>query len=140
MAKIAPFHLAIPVSDLPTAKRFYEEVLGCTPGRFSEEWADYSFFGHQLVLHEDKSHKGYKHFNEVDGKVVPIPHFGVVLEWEVFQNFSQQLIDQNIEFQIAPYLRFEGLPGEQQTMFFYDPSGNALEFKSFKNINQLFAT
>ena len=140
MAKIAPFHLAIPVSDLPTAKRFYEEVLGCTPGRFSEEWADYSFFGHQLVLHEDKSHKGYKHFNEVDGKSVPIPHFGVVLEWEVFQNFSQQLIDQNIEFQIAPYLRFEGLPGEQQTMFFYDPSGNALEFKSFKNINQLFAT
>jgi len=140
MAKIAPFHLAIPVSDLPTAKRFYEEVMGCTPGRFSEEWADYSFFGHQLVLHEDKSHKGYKHFNEVDGIAVPIPHFGVVLEWEVFQNFSQQLIDQNIEFQIAPYLRFEGLPGEQQTMFFYDPSGNALEFKSFKNINQLFAT
>ena len=66
MAKITPFHLAIPVSDLPTAKRFYEEVLGCTPGRFSEEWADYSFFGHQLVLHEDKSHKGYKHFNDVD--------------------------------------------------------------------------
>ena len=140
MAKITPFHLAIPVSDLPNAKRFYEEVLSCTPGRFSEEWADYSFFGHQLVLHEDKSHKGHKHFNEVDGKAVPIPHFGVVLEWEVFQNFSQQLINQNIEFQIAPYLRFEGLPGEQKTMFFYDSSGNALEFKSFKNINQLFAT
>ncbi|MEN8845206.1 MAG: glyoxalase, partial [Candidatus Arcticimaribacter sp.] len=92
------------------------------------------------VLHEDKSHKGYKHFNEVDGKAVPIPHFGVVLDWEVFQNFSQRLIDQNIEFQIAPYLRFEGLPGEQLTMFFYDPSGNALEFKSFKHIDQLFAT
>ncbi|MEL0302052.1 MAG: glyoxalase, partial [Flavobacteriaceae bacterium] len=110
------------------------------PGRSSEHWADYSFFGHQLVLHEDKSHKGYKHFNEVDGKAVPVPHFGVVLDWEVFQNFSQHLIDQNIEFQIAPYLRFEGLPGEQLTMFFYDPSGNALEFKSFKHIDQLFAT
>ena len=140
MAKIAPFHLAIPVSDLAAAKPFYEKVLGCAPGRYTDEWADYSLFGHQLVLHEDKNHKGHKHFNEVDGKSVPIPHFGVVLEWEVFQKFSQQLIDQNIEFQIAPYLRFEGLPGEQLTMFFYDPSGNALEFKSFKNIDQLFAT
>jgi len=140
MVKITPFHLAIPVSDLSSAKRFYEEVLGCTPGRFSDQWADYSLFGHQLVLHEDKSYKGHKHFNEVDGKAVPIPHFGVVLEWEVFQDFSQRLTDQNIEFQIAPYLRFEGLPGEQRTMFFYDPSGNALEFKSFKNIYQLFST
>ncbi len=140
MASLTPFHLAIPVSDLPTAQRFYEDVLGCTPGRFTKEWADYSLFGHQLVLHEDKNHKGYKHFNEVDGKAVPVPHFGVVLEWEVFQDFSQQLNDQNIEFQIEPYLRFEGLPGEQLTMFFYDPSGNALEFKSFKHIDQLFST
>ena len=84
--------------------------------------------------------KGYKHFNEVDGKAVPVPHFGVVLEWKVFQDFSQELNDQNIEFQIEPYLRFEGLPGEQLTMFFYDPSGNALEFKSFKHIDQLFST
>lgn len=140
MALLAPFHLAIPVSDLTAAVSFYENVLGCTPGRSSKQWADYSFFGHQLVLHEDKSHQGYKHFNEVDGKAVPVPHFGVVLDWEVFQDFSQSLIDQNIEFQIAPYLRFEGLPGEQLTMFFYDPSGNALEFKSFKHIDQLFAT
>ena len=140
MASLTPFHLAIPVNDLAAAVSFYEEILGCTPGRSSEHWADYSFFGHQLVLHEDKSHKGNKHFNEVDGKAVPVPHFGVVLDWEVFQNFSQRLIDQNIEFQIAPYLRFEGLPGEQLTMFFYDPSGNALEFKSFKHIDQLFAT
>lgn len=140
MALLAPFHLAIPVSNLTAAVSFYENVLGCTPGRSSKQWADYSFFGHQLVLHEDKSHQGYKHFNEVDGKAVPVPHFGVVLDWEVFQDFSQSLIDQNIEFQIAPYLRFEGLPGEQLTMFFYDPSGNALEFKSFKHIDQLFAT
>jgi len=140
MATLAPFHLAIPVSNLAAAKRFYEDVLGCKPGRFSKEWADYSLFGHQLVLHQDKNFKGHKHFNQVDGKSVPIPHFGVVLEWEVFQTFSQQLTDQNIEFEIAPYLRFEGLPGEQLTMFFYDPSGNALEFKSFKHIDQLFST
>lgn len=138
MALLTPFHLAIPVRNLSTSKRFYEDTLGCNPGRYTNEWADYSLFGHQLVLHEDKNHKGYKHFNEVDGKSVPIPHFGVVLEWQVFQIFSQKLIDQKIEFQIAPYLRFEGLPGEQLTMFFYDPSENALEFKSFKNIDQLF--
>jgi extradiol dioxygenase family protein len=140
MAKINPFHLAIPVSDLTTAKVFYENVLGCMPGRSTDQWADYSLFGHQLVLHEDTAYKGHKHFNEVDGKSVPIPHFGVVLDWEVFQQFSQRLIDKKIEFQIEPYLRFEGLPGEQLTMFFYDPSGNALEFKSFKHIDQLFAT
>ena len=140
MAKLTPFHLAIPVNDLTLAKEFYANVMGCTAGRSSDQWADYDFFGHQLVLHEDKEHKGLKHFNEVDGKSVPIPHFGVVLEWEVFQQFSQKLIDQNIEFQIAPYLRFEGQPGEQLTMFFYDPAGNALEFKSFKHFDQLFAT
>jgi hypothetical protein len=138
MALLTPFHLAIPVRNLSTSKRFYEATLGCKPGRYTNEWADYSLFGHQLVLHEDKNHKGHKHFNEVDGKSVPIPHFGVVLEWQLFQIFSQRLIDQKIEFQIAPYLRFEGLPGEQLTMFFYDPSENALEFKSFKNIDQLF--
>ena len=140
MDACTPFHLAIPVSNLKETKKFYEDVLGCTPGRFTEQWADYSLFGHQLVLHEDTTYKGHKHFNQVDGKAVPIPHFGVVLEWEVFQDFSQQLTDKNVEFQIAPYLRFEGLPGEQLTMFFYDPSGNALEFKSFKHIEQLFAT
>ena len=140
MALLAPFHLAIPVSNLDEAKNFYEDKLECKPGRFTQEWADYSFFGHQLVLHEDINHRGQKYFNEVDGKNVPIPHFGVVLNWNVFQIFSKKLIEKNIDFQIEPYLRFEGLPGEQMTMFFYDPSGNALEFKSFKNIDQLFAT
>ena len=138
MTLLTPFHLAIPVRNLSTSKRFYENTLGCNPGRYTNKWADYSLFGHQLVLHEDKNHEGHKHFNEVDGKSVPIPHFGVVLEWKVFQTFSQKLIDQKIDFQIAPYLRFAGLPGEQLTMFFYDPSENALEFKSFKNIDQLF--
>ena len=138
MSLLTPFHLAIPVRNLSTSKHFYKDTLGCNPGRYTNEWADYSLFGHQLVLHEDKNHEGRKHFNEVDGKSVPIPHFGVVLEWKIFQIFSQKLIDQKIDFQIAPYLRFEGLPGEQLTMFFYDPSENALEFKSFKNIDQLF--
>ena len=138
MTILSPFHLAIPVRNLSTSKHFYEETLGCNPGRSTNDWADYSLFGHQLVLHEDKNYEGLKHFNEVDGKSVPIPHFGVVLKWKVFHTFSQKLIDKKIVFQIAPYIRFEGLAGEQLTMFFYDPSGNALEFKSFKNIDQLF--
>ena len=94
MALLTPFHLAIPVRNLHTSKHFYEYTLGCNPGRYTNEWADYSLFGHQLGLHEDKNHEGRKHFNEVDGKSVPIPHFGVVLEWKVFQTFSQKLIDQ----------------------------------------------
>ena len=89
-------------------------------------------FGHQLVLHEDINHNGQKHFNEVDGKNVPIPHFGVVLNWNVFQIFSKKLIEKNIDFQIEPYLRFEGLPGEQMTMFFYDPQGMHLSLKALK--------
>tara|TARA_B000000609_G_scaffold81232_1_gene61258 strand:- start:376 stop:798 length:423 start_codon:yes stop_codon:yes gene_type:complete len=136
---LTPFHLAIPVSNLAIAQDFYENVLECNPGRFSKQWADYSLFGHQLVLHEDKKYKGQKHFNEVDGKSVPIPHFGVVLKWNDFKCFSSNLMKKNIEFQIPPYLRFKDQPGEQMTMFFYDPSGNALEFKSFKNMEQIFA-
>ena len=136
---LRPFHLAIPVSDLNESINFYEKVLGCKRGRKDKEWVDYNLFGHQLVLHEDKNLINREHFNEVDGKSVPIPHFGVVLEWGEFKSFSDELILQKIDFQIAPYLRFEGEPGEQLTMFFYDPSGNALEFKSFKNSEQLFA-
>ncbi len=138
MNKISPFHLAIPVNNLEEATSFYENFLGCRPGRKSLEWADYNLFGHQLVLHLDKSHIAKKHHNEVDGKSVPVPHFGVVLPWNEFNQFSKRLTDKGIEFIIEPYIRFEGLPGEQMTMFFYDPSGNALEFKSFKNVEQLF--
>ena len=136
---LRPFHLAIPVKDLNESVDFYEKVLGCKRGRKDKQWVDYNLFGHQLVLHEDKNLINRERFNEVDGKSVPIPHFGVVLEWDEFKNFSNELIRQKIDFQIAPYLRFEGEPGEQLTMFFYDPSGNALEFKSFKNSEQLFA-
>jgi len=136
---LMPFHLAIPVTDLNESVDFYEKVLGCKRGRKDKQWVDYNLFGHQLVLHEDKNLINREHFNEVDGKSVPIPHFGVVLEWGEFKSFSDELIRKKIDFQIAPYLRFEGEPGEQLTMFFYDPSGNALEFKSFKNHNQIFA-
>ena len=138
MKNISPFHLAIPVDNLSTAINFYENILGFTPGRKSDHWADYNFFGHQLVLHSDPNHKPKMHHNQVDGKSVPVPHFGVVLPWNKFNKFSKRLIDKGLEFVIEPHIRFKGLPGEQMTMFFYDPSGNALEFKSFKNINQLF--
>ena len=140
MQKISPFHLAIPVHDLSIARDFYENKLGLVTGRTSDQWADYNFFGHQLVVHEVTEFKGHKHFNEVDGKSVPIPHFGIVLPWDDFQNFSKHLISKNVPFEIAPYLRFEGKAGEQMTLFFYDPSGNALEFKCFRNMDQLFAT
>lgn len=140
MSKLQPFHLAIPVSNLEKNRVFYRETLGCNEGRSSDHWVDFNFFGHQLVLHEQESQtspaiKG----NPVDGKEVPIPHFGVVLEWEVFQEFAEDLRKKSIEFVIEPYIRFQGKTGEQATMFFRDPSGNALEFKAFKNIDQLFA-
>ena len=140
MAKLSPFHLAIPVADLKESKKICEEILGCSPGRFSEEWADYDFFGHQLVIHVDPNHKANKHHNEVDGKSVPIPHFGVVVPWDQFDLFSKNLKKNGVEFVIEPYTRFENLPGEQKTLFFYDNSGNALEFKSFKNMEMLFST
>lgn len=140
MNRIQPFHLAIPVSELETNRTFYRETLGCKEGRSSDHWVDFDFFGHQLVLHvqeRDRSSEGKG--NQVDGKDVPIPHFGVVLEWDVFESFSEELKRKGIDFIIEPYIRFKGKTGEQATMFFKDPSGNALEFKAFKNIDQLFA-
>ena len=140
MPSLSPFHLAIPVNNLEICKKFYQDTLSCEPGRCSEHWADYDFFGHQLVLHYDPKHEPNLHRNLVDGHQVPIPHFGVVLPWNEFKGFAQELSSKHIEFIIEPYKRFEGLIGEQMTMFFYDPSGNALEFKSFKYSDQLFAT
>ena len=137
MNNISPFHLAIPVNDIIVAINFYENILGFPPGRKSDHWADYNFFGHQLVVHLDPNHNPRNHHNEVDGKSVPVPHFGVVLPWEDFDAFANKLKNK-VEFIISPYLRFEGMPGEQKTLFFYDPAGNALEFKSFRNIDQLF--
>ena len=134
-----PFHLAIPVNNLEQSGRFYSEVLEFEAGRSSDHWIDFNMFGHQLVLHVDPNHNSKKYHNQVDGKSVPVPHFGVILGWEEFNFFSKNLVKKKIEFIIEPYLRFKGLTGEQMTMFFYDPAGNALEFKAFKNENQLFA-
>lgn len=136
---VSPFHLAIPVSNLEICRTFYRDVLGCEEGRSSEQWVDFNFFGHQLVIHHKAAPSEELHTNPVDGKAVPIPHFGVVLPWEKFKTFSNALKSQNIDFIIEPYVRFKGLVGEQATMFFYDPSGNALEFKAFKDTSQLFA-
>jgi len=130
--------LAIPVDDLEACRSFYRNILGCKEGRSSDLWVDFDFFGHQLVIHYKES-IAEETSNPVDGKEVPIPHFGVVLEMNSFKKLSKALIDKNISFIIEPYVRFEGETGEQATMFFKDPSGNALEFKAFKNIDQLFA-
>ena len=135
-----PFHLAIPVKDLIVTRTFYKEVLECKEGRSAEKWVDFDFFGHQLVLHEksDMASKDRISSNEVDGHDVPVPHFGVVLDWEDWIKLSERLKAQNIKFIIDPYIRFEGEVGEQATMFFLDPEGNALEFKAFKDIGLLF--
>lgn len=135
-----PFHLAIPVNNLEAADIFYSKVMGFTKGRSSSEWIDWNCYGHQLVTHLDPNYKANNHVNDVDSKAVPIPHFGVVLDMGDWKTLAQRLHEQGIEFVIEPYIRFEGEPGEQATMFFLDPSGNALEFKAFESLDQLFAS
>lgn len=139
MTQLSPFHLAIPVHNLAECRNFYSNVLKFEEGRSSDHWVDYNFFGHQLVIHYKPKSEEDSHTNSVDGKDVPVPHFGVVLPWDSFEKFADQLKSKNIDFIIEPYIRFEGLVGEQATMFFKDPSGNALEFKAFKDMSQLFA-
>jgi extradiol dioxygenase family protein len=139
MSSIAPFHLAFPVADLASTRAFYGGLLGCPEGRSSDEWIDFDLFGHQLVAHLAPPKAKGDHHNEVDGHDVPVPHFGVVLDWEQFDAFAGKLRAGGVKFVIEPYIRFAGLVGEQATMFFYDPSGNALEFKAFKDRGQLFA-
>ena len=134
----APFHLAIPVHDLAAARAFFGGMLGCPEGRSADEWIDFDFFGHQLVAHLDPNRRAL-HFNDVDGKDVPVPHFGVVLEWDEWHSFAERLRSAGVQFVIEPGIRFAGEVGEQATMFFYDPSGNALEFKAFKDPSRLFA-
>lgn len=137
---IAPFHIAIPVHNLEECRTFYSKVLNCPEGRSSDHWTDYNLFGHQLVIHyKPKTENQDLSTNPVDGKNVPVPHYGVVLPWETFENFAKDLKAKNIDFVIEPYIRFKGETGEQATMFFLDPAGNALEFKAFKDIEQLFA-
>ncbi len=141
-AAIAPFHLAFPVADLDRTRAFYGGLLGCPEGRSSSEWIDFDLFGHQIVAHlaPTKGHAGDSdHHNEVDGHDVPVPHFGVVLDWDDFHALAARLREGGMKFVIEPYVRFQGLVGEQATMFFRDPSGNALEFKSFRDRSQLFA-
>jgi extradiol dioxygenase family protein len=137
---LQPFHLAVPVADLAAARRFYGGLLGCPEGRSDAEWVDFDFFGHQLVAHLD--HGGAARtalHNPVDGKDVPVPHFGVVLEWNHWHELAARLRSAGIAFGIEPGIRFQGMVGEQATMFFQDPSGNALEFKAFRDPTQLFA-
>ncbi|MGB5316769.1 MAG: VOC family protein [Robiginitalea sp.] len=139
MQAISPFHIAIPVHNLEECRTFYREILGCEEGRSSDHWVDFNLFGHQLVIHYKPKSEEALHTNAVDGKNVPVPHYGVVLPWETFESFSGQLQEKGIDFVIEPYIRFKGEVGEQATLFFLDPAGNALEFKAFRNIDQLFA-
>ncbi len=139
MQQITPFHVAIPVHNLEECRTFYRDVLECEEGRSSDHWVDFNLFGHQVVIHYKPKSEKDLHTNPVDGKNVPVPHYGVVLPWDVFESFSQKLKAKNIAFIIEPYIRFEGEVGEQATMFFLDPAGNALEFKAFKDMGQLFA-
>ena len=139
-----PFHLAIQVRDLNEARAFYGELLGCAEGRSAESWVDFNLYGHQLVCHVNPQ-LGVdgcisSHVNPVDGQGVPVPHFGVVLEMDDWQRLANKLEAASVTFVIEPYIRFAGQPGEQATLFFMDPSGNALEFKAFRHIDQqLFA-
>ena len=139
MAALSPFHLAIPVNDLDKAIEFYTKVLRCEEGRSTDAWADLNFFGHQVVLHRNPLHKGHSFASIVDGHSVPIPHFGLVLTWEEWEQMADELKKAGVTFVVEPYIRFKDKKGEQGTMFFLDPSGNALEFKAFKDPAKLFA-
>ena len=144
MAVSAPFHLAIQVRDIAEARRFYGEFLGCPEGRSSDSWVDFDLYGHQFVCHlnpalADPASAVAQHRNPVDGHGVPVPHFGVVLEMDAWQALADRLVAEGVTFEIEPHIRFKGEPGEQATMFFLDPTGNALEFKAFKDReSQLF--
>lgn len=140
MASLTPFHLAVPVDDLNEARAFYRDTLGCPEGRSSDHWVDFDLFGHQFVIHlQPKRVSQEVHHNPVDGHDVPVPHFGVVLAMKDWENLAARLKSRGVVFIIEPYVRFQGEVGEQATMFFRDPSGNALEFKAFKDMNQIFA-
>lgn len=134
-----PFHLAVPVRNLDEARAFYGDLLGCGEGRSAADWVDFNFFGHQLVAHLVDKCSESNAYNPVDGHDVPVPHFGVVLSMSDWQSLADMLAAAGIQFLIEPGIRFKGEVGEQATMFFRDPSGNALEFKAFEDMNQLFA-
>ena len=142
---LTPFHIAVQVRDVAEARQFYGDVIGCSEGRSAETWVDFNLFGHQYVCHLNASlgrdGKVESCFNPVDGHGVPVPHYGVVLRMHQWQELASRLTKLNVEFVVEPYVRFQGLPGEQATMFLLDPTGNALEFKAFQDIErQLFET
>jgi uncharacterized protein len=142
---LTPFHIAVQVRDIPEARAFYKDVLGCSEGRSDTHWVDFNLYGHQFVCHLNpslgKNGRITSHFNPVDGDSVPVPHCGVVLEMHNWHELAERLRQRGVRFVVEPHVRFKGAPGEQATMFLFDPSGNALEFKSFRDIaRQLFAT
>ena len=139
LATLPPFHLAFPVHSLAAARQFYGDLLGCPEGRSSDEWIDFNFYGHQIVTHLVPQKAVSRPSNAVDGHDVPVPHFGVVLPMAQWQAAADKLTSAGTQFIIEPYIRFKGEVGEQATMFFLDPSGNALEFKSFADLDSLFA-
>lgn len=139
MAQLAPFHFAFPVDDLDAARHFYGTVLGCPEGRSDCDWIDFNLYGHQIVAHRVARRDAVAGHNPVDGHDVPVPHFGVVLPPDEWRALAARLRDQGVRFVIEPHTRFPGQPGEQSTMFFHDPAGNALEFKAFADLDQLFA-
>ena len=136
---LPPFHLAFPVQDIAEARRFYGELLGCPEGRSSSEWVDFNFYGHQIVAHLVRGEMGRQATNAVDEHDVPVPHFGAVLLMTQWQELAEKLRAAGVKFVIEPSIRFKGEVGEQATMFFLDPSGNAIEIKAFANIKSLFA-
>ncbi len=137
---LTPFHIAFPVNDLAAARSFYGGTLGCPEGRSSDEWIDFSLFGHQIVAHlKSGLERKPDHHNAVDGHAVPVPHFGVVLTMKEWEALAERVREAGVQFVIEPYVRFKGEVGEQATMFFYDPAGNALEFKAFADMGQIFA-
>ncbi|MEP7261334.1 MAG: VOC family protein [Usitatibacter sp.] len=133
------FHLAFPVDDLAKARAFYGELLGCPEGRSSDAWVDFNFYGHQIVAHLAPEETGHHNTSAVDGHDVPVRHFGAILPMAVWESLSEKLKAANTKFVIEPHVRFKGQVGEQATMFFLDPSGNALEFKAFGDMSQVFA-
>ncbi len=138
MTDLAPFHIAFPVDDLDAARHFYGTILGCPEGRSDADWIDFNLYGHQIVAHRVDRREAVAGHNPVDGHAVPVPHFGVVLPPAKWQALADRLIAHDVTFVIAPHTRFAGQPGEQSTMFFLDPAGNALEFKAFADMGQLF--
>ena len=134
-----PFHLAFPVRDLEEARAFYGKLLGCPEGRSSPDWIDFDFHGHQIVAHLSPAEAGHRNTSAVDGDNVPVRHFGLVLPMDEWQRLAERFRAAGMEFVIEPYVRFQGQPGEQATMFLMDPFGNALEFKAFSDPARLFA-